>query len=127
VTMEPRQLRRRIRRTFRVRGWSWHSKVAIGAWIPAAIVAFALVTGPNRGTSADADARPAPTTSPTTFSPNPFVNPIQTPKTVPLEAVIGGWLRGARRTGRIPAYIRMGQKAPRILTTHPGTGKRRRR
>jgi hypothetical protein len=123
--MEPRQLRRRIRRTFRVRGWSWHSKVAIGAWIPAAIVAFALVTGPNRGTSSE--ARPAPTTTPTTVGPSAFVIPIETPKTVPLEAVIGGWLRGVRRRGRIPAYMRMGQKAPRILTTHPGTGRRRRR
>ncbi len=123
--MDPRHLRGRIRRTFRVRSWSWHTKVAVGAWIPAVILAVALVTGPNRATSsADATPARAATTTPTTIIPRGFVIPIETPKTVPLDVVIGGWIRGVRVNGRIPPYLRVRAKAPKILTTHPGTGKR---
>jgi len=123
--MDPRQLRARIRRVFRVRAWSWHTKVAVGAWVPALIVAAALFTGPNRSTSsATPPSGRASITTPTTVEPRGIVIPIETPKTVPLDVVIGGWIRGVRRNAPIPAYLRMGQKAPKILTTHPGQGRR---
>jgi hypothetical protein len=51
-------MRRRTRQAFRVREWPWRRKVALGAWVPVAVVAFFLFTGPNGSSSA--------TTSPTT-------------------------------------------------------------
>jgi hypothetical protein len=36
----------------RVRRWPLHRKIAVGAWIPVAVVGLALFTGPNRSSSA---------------------------------------------------------------------------
>jgi len=40
--------RRGLRRVTRVKRWPMHLKLAVGAWIPVAIVGFFLYTGPNQ-------------------------------------------------------------------------------
>jgi hypothetical protein len=118
VTVEPRALRRNIRRALRVRGWPWRTKLAIGAWIPAIIVAVALFTGPN------APASDTSATTPTTRGLPKVVSPkLPIPKPVPLEDVIASWVKGAGYR-RAPAYVRLARrhKAPKYLTTHPGVG-----
>jgi hypothetical protein len=121
MPVEPRAVRRKIRRVFRVRTWPWRTKVAVGAWVPAIIVAAALFTGPNRPASG-ADAS---NTTPTTRNIPKVVTPkLPTPSTVPLEVALGAWIKGIHGHSPLPAYIRIArqQKAPRILGTHPGSG-----
>src|SRR4051794_9650867 len=48
VTMDPRRMRRKLRKAARVRDWPRRTKIAVGAWIPAIVLALALFTGPNR-------------------------------------------------------------------------------
>jgi hypothetical protein len=47
----------------RVREWPWRRKVALGAWVPVAVVGFFLFTGPNGSPSgATTDITPQPKT-----------------------------------------------------------------
>ena len=57
-------MRRRTRQAVRVREWPWRRKVAIGAWVPVAVVGFVLFTGPNGSPSGAAPAvvKPQPKT-----------------------------------------------------------------
>jgi hypothetical protein len=57
-----RRMRRRLRSTFRVSQWPWRRKVAIGAWLPVAILAFVLFTGPNHSSTATAEVPEKPVT-----------------------------------------------------------------
>jgi len=58
-----RRMRRQTRQAMRVRDWPWRRKVAIGAWVPVAVVGFFLFTGPNGSTSgATTDIKPQPKT-----------------------------------------------------------------
>jgi len=56
----------------RVREWPWRRKVAFGAWVPVAVAAFFLFTGPNGSPSGAATApKPKPKTVTTaTVSPD---------------------------------------------------------
>jgi hypothetical protein len=112
-------MRRKIRRAVRVRSWPWRTKLAVGAWVPAVVVAAALFTGPNRpATTADAaDAK----TSTTRAVPKIVAKPVHVPDTVPFESVLGSWIKAAGYR-RAATYSRMARrhKAPRIMTTHPG-------
>lgn len=119
MTVEPRALRRKIRRAFHVRSWPWRTKLAVGAWIPAIILALALFTGPNRPSSAADTTATTSTTLPQKLRPVQY----ETPSTIPLEDVIGSWLKGVKGS-RLPTYKRIAKqhKPPRVLTKHPGTG-----
>ena len=56
----------------RVRDWPWRRKVAIGAWVPVAVVGFFLFTGPNGSPSgATPDITPQPKTVTTVKAPMP--------------------------------------------------------
>jgi hypothetical protein len=67
-----RRMRRRTRQASRVRDWPWRRKVAIGAWVPVAVVAFVLFTGPNGSPSgATPDLPPQPKTVTTVSVPPP--------------------------------------------------------
>jgi hypothetical protein len=117
--MEPRAVRRKIRRVFRVRTWPWRTKVAVGAWIPAIIVAAALFTGPNR----PASSSDASNTTPTTEKIPKIITPkLIAPSTVPLEVSLGAWINAIHTHAALPAYLRIArqQKAPRLLKNHPG-------
>jgi hypothetical protein len=60
---ELRRMRRRTRHAVRIRDWPWRRRVAIGAWVPVAVVAFFLFTGPNGSPSGAApDVKPEPKT-----------------------------------------------------------------
>jgi hypothetical protein len=126
VTMEPRDVRRRVRRAFHVKRWSRHTKIAVGAWIPTVVVALALVTGPN-GPAASDTAAPTPTSAPTRFKMTGTF-PTKLPETVPVDVALGAWLRGIRAKG-LPTYARMARhnKAGRLLTRRPGGSLARRR
>ncbi len=58
-----RSVERRVRHSLRLRDWPLYRKLALAAWIPVAVLALALFTGPNRSTSA------APVATPTTLKP----------------------------------------------------------
>jgi hypothetical protein len=125
--MEPREVRRRIRRAFQVKRWSRHTKIAVGAWIPVVVVALALTTGPSRP-APTASASATPTSAPTKFRMTQTI-PSKLPETVPVDVALGAWLRGVRAKG-LPAYARMARqnRVGRLLTRHPGAsfGGRRR-
>jgi hypothetical protein len=74
----------RLRRATRWRTLPLHTKIAVGAWIPVALVAFALYTGPNRAPARTVAApeQTAPATAPEALLP---ALPTQTvpPSTLP--------------------------------------------
>jgi len=58
-----RRMRRQTRQAMRIRDWPWRRKVAVGAWVPVALVGFVLFTGPNGSPSrAGAEVKPVPRT-----------------------------------------------------------------
>jgi hypothetical protein len=59
-----RRMRRRTRQILRFHEWPWRRQVALGVWVPVAVVAFFLFTGPNGASS----ATPPPTTRPATVT-----------------------------------------------------------
>jgi hypothetical protein len=123
MTMEPRDVRRRIRRAFHVKRWSLHTKIAVGAWIPVVVVALALMTGPSRpAPTKSAAAATSPTSAPTKFR-LADLTPYKMPKTVPVDVAVGAWLKGVRAKG-LPVYARMARqnRVSRLLTKHPGAG-----
>src|SRR5690349_12198518 len=70
-----RRFRRRTRQAMRVRDWPWRRKIAIGAWIPVALVAFVLFTGPNgERSAATPDLKPVHKTVTTVTVPPPKLN-----------------------------------------------------
>src|SRR5262252_97410 len=58
-----RRVRRQTRQALRFAEWPWRRKVAIGAWVPVAVVGFFLFTGPNGSPSgAETGITPQPKT-----------------------------------------------------------------
>ena len=56
----------------RIGEWPWRRKVAIGAWVPVAVVGFFLFTGPNGSPSGAApEIKPQPKTVTTVKAPLP--------------------------------------------------------
>jgi hypothetical protein len=72
-----RRMRRRTRQALRVREWPWRRKVALGAWVPVAILGFYLFTGPNGASSADTPPTTRPATVTTVKAPPPKLSPNQ--------------------------------------------------
>jgi hypothetical protein len=66
-----RRMRRRTRQALRVREWPWRRKVALGAWVPVAVVGFFLFTGPNGASSASSPPTTRPETVTTVKAPLP--------------------------------------------------------
>ena len=101
---EVRNVRRSVRRSVSVRRWPLSRKIAIAAWIPVAITALALFTGPNRSTSA------APAAPTTTLPPQKKVVP--TPATFPKPLVpgataaeINAWVKSVPAKRTIPQRL----------------------
>jgi hypothetical protein len=115
-------MRRKVRRALRVRSWSRRTKVAIGVWVPAIVVALALFTGPNRPPPGVSEAQ----TSTTRKAPRLAPKPVHVPDTVPFDAVLGSYLKAAGYRRAAANAIRTGRrhKPPSILTTKPARKRR---
>jgi hypothetical protein len=137
ATMSARQLRRQLRNALNVRRWTLRQKVGIGVWIPVAIVAFALFTGPSRSSGASAES--AATTTTTFVARVPPLQPIvpaalsKAPKTSLHQRVVK-WINGVpprRSRAERLALLRYNRAArgnlvathnagPKVLVVRPG-------
>jgi hypothetical protein len=142
ATMSARQLRRQLRNALNVRRWTLRQKIGVGVWIPVAIVAFALFTGPSRS-SGSASADNATTTSTTFEVAMPKLQPIvppalsKAPKTSLHERIVK-WINGVpprrspaeklallryNRAARNRNFVALHNAGPKVLILHPGSAR----
>lgn len=113
--MTRRSFESQLRRALRVRNWPVHRKIALGAWIPVAIVALAVFTGPNRAGSSTAPPATAPAAQETTTT------PIPTTSTTYPHRDVGFWILGKghrRRNTSAGSVTVVGDKAALQLDGH---------
>jgi len=124
--MDPRRMRRKLRKATRVRDWPRRTKIAVGAWIPAIVLALALFTGPNRS-AGSTDGSATGTTTLTTLALRGALA-LPTPSTVPPDVAIGQWLEGIHprhsrgqggRAAQRRLNLALATRAPKAKVTYP--------
>jgi hypothetical protein len=124
-----RQFRKSVRRALTVRRWSLHREIALGIWIPVAVAALVLFTGPNRPVAAPAHPAPAATTSTTVARIDDAArlkalsDPAATPDlSTEIADSAASWIGGVPHRKTLPQGLGVqkfkAQQKKRILATH---------